>query len=85
MRHWMPLFAVLSLAGGCKHVDLQAEADDAKCRSYGLAKGTNEYAQCRVTLEAANRNAAATYSVGQAIQSPNIWQSTDPGWLHRPY
>lgn len=85
MHYWIALAVVLSLAG-CKTLGQTAdERDDAKCRSYGAQKGSPEYTQCRASLEAANRNAAATYSVGQAIQSPNIWQSTDPGWLHRPY
>lgn len=85
MRYWIALAAVLSLAG-CKTLgEVAADADDAKCRSYGAQKGAPDYTQCRATLEASRRNAAATASVADAVSRPNIWQSTDPGWLHRPY
>lgn len=51
MRYWMPLFAVLSLAG-CKTLDeVHMEQDDAKCLSMGVPKGSPPYVTCRLQLE----------------------------------
>lgn len=85
MRYWVALFAILSLAG-CKTIEqVVGDADDAKCRAYGALKGTPEYTQCRVALDTSRQNAAATASVGHAINNQNLYRSTEPGWLHRPY
>lgn len=51
MRYWMPLFAILSLTGCVTAQQTAQEADDAKCRSYGVPKGSPEYVQCRMLLD----------------------------------
>lgn len=46
--------SLLALAGCAGGVDAQraAEAqDDAKCRSYGTARGSQAYMQCRMSLD----------------------------------
>lgn len=51
MRYWMPLFAVLSLAG-CKTIqDAQDARDDERCLTYGVAKGSPGYVDCRTNLQ----------------------------------
>lgn len=63
MRYWMPLFAVLSLAG-CKTMDEAiAERDDAKCLSYGVQKGSQQYTDCRLQLER-NRSSERAAALG---------------------
>lgn len=42
------------------------ENDDAQCRSYGLTYGTNDYAQCRITLQ--QQHAAAAQKTLQQQQ-----------------
>jgi len=70
MRFIVPLFAVLSLAG-CKHIE-EAEnaADDRKCASYGVAKGSDAYVQCRMALERNRSNEIAAASGGARATIP---------------
>lgn len=47
---------VLFLAGllavaGCADPAARAAADDQKCRDYGMAPGSDAYANCRMTLD----------------------------------
>lgn len=65
MRYWMPLFAVLSLAG-CKTVDeIYAADDDRVCLGYGVPKGSPAYVECRANL---SRNRAIRQTSG-GVQS----------------
>ena len=68
MRYWIALAAVLSLTG-CKTIE-QAEngADDRKCRSYGVERGSDAYVQCRMALDRNRSNeVAATAGGARAI------------------
>jgi hypothetical protein len=46
-------------AGGHQEQQLAA-GDDAKCRSYGLQHGSSDYAACRLQLETARAQGAAS-------------------------
>lgn len=63
MTRYVPLLVLCAIAlAGCeptyeRKLRLDAE-DDASCRSYGAAKGTDAYVNCRVELESARRTSA---------------------------
>jgi hypothetical protein len=65
----------IALLSGCSAADREAwghpdpEADDAKCRSFGLKSGTEPYMQCRMYAEqqrgeTQRRNLAASAQLG---------------------
>ena len=52
------LLALFGLAGCASTADLAA-ADDAKCRGYGAAPGSQAYVHCRAQLDSARTTARA--------------------------
>ena len=72
------LMVALPLLAGCQSTQEIAAADDDRCRSYGLAFGTPEYAQCRQFQQAdhtrryeADKQAMAQQRMADAIRDSN--------------
>ncbi len=51
IRIGMAAGAVLSLTGCVQTMEQRIAADDAKCQSYGVAKGSQPYIECRMLLD----------------------------------
>lgn len=62
MRTLAVIFASLAVSG-CVTAEQRMAADDAKCRSYGVAPGTPPYVQCRM-LQDQNRTAKEVAILG---------------------
>lgn len=67
MRYWMPLFAVLSLAGCKTMAEVHSEADDNQCLSYGVQRGSPPYVECRMALA---RNRSNEQAASNSVPSP---------------
>jgi hypothetical protein len=55
----MAFLAVAGCASGQNVQVTREQADDAKCRSYGAAKGSPAYVNCRTQLDVQRSNAVA--------------------------
>ena len=70
MRILMILPAALILVG-CQTTEQRLSADEATCKSYGVAPGTPAYVQCRMQLDTnrANVNASERFGQGEGLIS----------------
>jgi len=52
MIRFICIIAIAGCLSGCVHTGEEvANADDTKCRSYGIQPGTQPYVQCRMQLD----------------------------------
>lgn len=68
MRCMVLILGALTLAG-CKTTEQLVAEDDAKCLSYGVAKGSPPYVECRMRLETQrnHRNLVLMSAPGTAL------------------
>lgn len=65
------------LLSGCQTTEDRIAADDRQCQSYGVAKGSSAYVDCRKNLDAGRSNVTASERFGRsgglvgAIKSAN--------------
>ena len=55
---------------GYANPDKFADVDDRQCRSYGLAFGTPEYADCRLRLASQHRGVEPNVTLGAGVIVP---------------
>lgn len=53
------------LLAGCQTTEDRVAADDATCRSYGVAPGSTPYVQCRMNLDRGRSDVKASEQIGR--------------------
>ena len=56
------------LLAGCQTTEERFAKDDAQCQSYGVAKGTPAYTQCRMQIDQNRANVRAAERFGTGSQ-----------------
>jgi hypothetical protein len=67
---WCGLLCLLLLTGCKTFEEMYAEADNAKCQSYGSKPGEPAYVQCRAQLDAA-RSVASSVALSHIDTTPS--------------
>ncbi len=68
MGRIIPIIALSGLLAGCQTIaEMHNQADDAKCVSFGSAKGTQPYFDCRMALEKQRNQRIMALSSGGAV------------------
>jgi hypothetical protein len=67
---WCGLLCLLLLTGCKTFEEMYAEADNAKCQSYGSRPGEPAYVQCRAQLDAA-RSVASSVAFSHIDTTPS--------------
>jgi hypothetical protein len=79
MERWFALIAIAMALAGCASPAEQAAIDGQTCQSYGFTAGSQQLAQCRMTLDAqrqqALRNAAISFADGVQVAADNYGQA----------
>lgn len=63
-----PEYQAMKAAEEKARQDAVNQADDAKCRSYGVQPGSQPYVACRINLEQSRANIAAAERIGLEAQ-----------------
>ena len=92
-----PMCAAIAIAvtlEGCASAEQLAVVDDSKCQSYGFSPGSEGYAQCRMSQDAARQQArvAAATALAAGLQRagdaygnmPLNWQQPPPAMTPPP-
>jgi hypothetical protein len=67
MGRIFPIIALAGLLAGCVTAQDRMAQDDQKCLSYGVAKGSKPYVDCRMELDRQRSNERMTLMSGGTV------------------